>query len=52
MKLLSFSVDNEEKYGAIVSDGIIDLHKLFPELPDLKSFVASQHSAYCRAGLF
>ncbi|EAA1585880.1 fumarylacetoacetate hydrolase family protein [Escherichia coli] len=44
MKLLSFSVDNEEKYGAIVSDGIIDLHKLFPELPDLKSFVASQHS--------
>ena len=42
MKLLSFSVDNEEKYGAIVSDGIIDLHKLFPELPD-EQIVPQRH---------
>ncbi|MEN0615304.1 fumarylacetoacetate hydrolase family protein [Klebsiella indica] len=39
MKLLSFSVDGNEKYGLVAPDGIIDLQSFFPECPDLRAFL-------------
>lgn len=43
MKLLSFAVDGNEKYGVVTPDGIIDLQPLFPEHPDLRSFLPHIH---------
>ena len=43
MKLLSFSVDGNEKYGLAVPQGIIDLQPFFPQCPDLKSLLAGRY---------
>lgn len=48
MKLLSFLINGQEKYGVAVNKGIIDLKKRFPKCPDLKAFISSKNMGeYC-----
>lgn len=39
MKFLSFSKDGVETYGAVVGDGVVDLGKRHPDLPDLRQAI-------------
>jgi 2-keto-4-pentenoate hydratase/2-oxohepta-3-ene-1,7-dioic acid hydratase in catechol pathway len=41
MKLLSFSLQKKESWGAVVGDGVIDLGKALPAFPTLTDFIAS-----------
>lgn len=43
MKLLSFSVNNKERYGLLVDDGIIDLQLFFPQYKTLREFIPYLH---------
>lgn len=40
MKLLSFSVNGQERYGMVVGDGIVDLKTRFPQYSDLRSLIS------------
>jgi 5-carboxymethyl-2-hydroxymuconate isomerase len=39
MKFLTFDVDGRTSFGAVVRDGIVDLGKRHPELPDLREAI-------------
>ena len=39
MKLLSFSVEGCSSYGLLAADGVIDLHPIFPQCSDLRTFL-------------
>ena len=39
MKFLSCSKDGVDTYGAVVGDGVVDLGKRHPELPDLRQAI-------------
>lgn len=41
MKLLSFSLQHKESWGAVVGDGIADLGKALPQFATLADFIAS-----------
>ena len=41
MKLLSFSHQQRESWGAVVNDAIVDLGKALPHYPTLADFIAS-----------
>ena len=41
MKLLSFSLQQKESWGAVVGDGIVDLGKALPQFATLADFIAS-----------
>lgn len=43
MKLLSFSVNNKERYGLLVDDGVIDLQLFFPQYKTLREFIPYLH---------
>ena len=47
MKLLSFTLEGRDSYGAVVADGIVDLGRLMPEYPALVDYIAS--GAYLKA---
>lgn len=39
MKLISFSVNNSQRYGILREEGVVDLARHFPHCPSLKSFI-------------
>jgi len=41
MKLLSFSLQKRESWGAVIGDGIVDLGKALPQFATLADFIAS-----------
>ena len=41
MKLLSFSLQQNESWGAVAGDEIVDLGKALPQFPTLADFIAS-----------
>jgi len=41
MKLLSFSIDGRESWGAVVGDSVADLGRALPQYPTLADFVGS-----------
>ncbi len=41
MKLLSFSLDGRETWGAVVGEGVVDLGRRIPECPTLADYIAS-----------
>jgi hypothetical protein len=41
MKLLSFSLQQKQSWGAVVGGGVIDLGKALPQFPTLADFIAS-----------
>jgi 2-keto-4-pentenoate hydratase/2-oxohepta-3-ene-1,7-dioic acid hydratase in catechol pathway len=45
MKLLSFSLQQKESWGAVIGDGIVDLGKALPQYPTLADFIASSDFA-------
>jgi 2-keto-4-pentenoate hydratase/2-oxohepta-3-ene-1,7-dioic acid hydratase in catechol pathway len=45
MKLLSFSADGRESWGAIAGDGAVDLGRALPQYPTLADFVGSDDYA-------
>ena len=43
MKLLSIRVQDENKYGLVTTDGVIDLQALFPQYDSLLKFIPHLH---------
>ena len=43
MKLLSFRVNDKNKYGLATADGVIDLQALFPQYGSLLEFLPHLH---------
>lgn len=41
MKLLSFTLEGRETWGAVVGDGVVDLGRRIPECPTLADYIAS-----------
>ena len=41
MKLLSFTLNGRETWGAVVGDGVVDLGRRIPECPTLADYIAS-----------